>query len=53
MLNNNNKISPKTYKKLAQYSRHIDVVADKSKPITQTRRVILQNGKDKKSFYSM
>ena len=37
------KISPKTYKKLAQYSRHIEVVADKSKPLAQ-RRVILQKG---------
>ena len=37
------KISPNTYKKLAQYSRHIEVVADKSKPLTQ-RRVILQKG---------
>ena len=36
------KISPKTYKKLAQYSRHIEVVADKSKPLAQRRRVILQ-----------
>ena len=38
------KISPNTYKKLAQYSRHIEVVADKSKPLTQRRRVILQKG---------
>ena len=38
------RISPKTYKKLAQYSRHIEVVADKSKPLTQRRRVILQKG---------
>ena len=29
------KISPKTYKKLAPYSNHIEIVADKSKPITQ------------------
>ena len=38
------KISPKTYKKLAQYSRHIEVVVDKSKPLAQRRRVILQKG---------
>ena len=38
------KISPKTYKKLPQYSRHIEVVADKSKPLAQRRRVILQKG---------
>ena len=40
----NTKISPNKYKKLAQYSRHIEVVADKSKPLTQRRRVILQKG---------
>ena len=34
------KISPTTYKKLAQYLRHIEVVADKSKHLTQRRRVI-------------
>ena len=38
------KISRNTYKKLAQYSRNIEVVADKSKPLTQRRRVILQKG---------
>ena len=38
------KISPKTYEKLAQYSRHIEVVADKSKSLAQRRRVILQKG---------
>ena len=38
------KISPKTYKKIEPYSNHIETVADKSKPITQRRRVILQKG---------
>ena len=38
------KISTKTYKKLAPYSNHIEIFADKSKPITQRRRVILQKG---------
>ena len=37
-------IRPKVYKKLPQYSRHIEVVADKSKPLMQRRRVILQKG---------
>ena len=38
------KISPKTYKKLASYSNHIEIVADKSKPLAKRKRVILQKG---------
>ena len=34
----------KTYKKLAPYSNHIEIVADTNKPLTQRRRVILQKG---------
>ena len=39
------KISPRIHKKLTPYADHTEVVADKSKPITQRRRrVILQKG---------
>ena len=38
------KLSPKIYKKVVPYSKHIEVVADKSKPLTQRKRVILQQG---------
>ena len=39
------KISPKTYKNLAPYLNHIEIVADKSKHITQRKRVIYQKAR--------
>ena len=38
------KISPRIHKKLTPYADHIEVVADKSKPLAQRKRVILQKG---------